>query len=44
MSDTGDDNLIIAATVVPGTFQHPDCGGGVAGIIADLPTNFPIDD
>jgi uncharacterized protein GlcG (DUF336 family) len=44
VSDTGDDNLIIAATVVPGTFQHPDCGGGVADIIADLPTNFPIGD
>ena len=40
----GTDNLIIATPVVPGLFQHPDCGGGVAGIIAGLPTNFPIGD
>jgi hypothetical protein len=44
VSGTGDDNLIIAANVVPGTFQHPDYGGGVAGIIAGLPTDFPIGD
>jgi len=37
----GDDNLIIATPVTPNTFEHPDCGGGVAGIIADLPTSFP---
>ena len=44
VSATGDDNLIIATPVEPGSFEHPDCGGGVAGIIADLPTNFPIGD
>ena len=44
VSATGDDNLIIAPPVEPGTFQHPDCGGGVAEIIADLPTDFPIGD
>lgn len=42
VSDTGDDNLTIATPVVAGTFQHPDCGGVVATIIADLPSDFPI--
>jgi uncharacterized protein GlcG (DUF336 family) len=44
VSDTGDDNLIIKPSPQPGSFEHPDCGGGVAGIIAGLPTNFPIGD
>jgi Haem-degrading len=44
VSDTGDDNLNIATPVVPGQFQHPDCGGGVAAIITALPNNFPIGD
>lgn len=43
VSTDGDDNLIIATPVTPGNFEHPDCGGGVADIIADLPDNFPID-
>lgn len=42
VSATGDDNLNIATPVTPNTFQHPDCGGGVAEIIANLPTNYPI--
>jgi uncharacterized protein GlcG (DUF336 family) len=42
VSTTSDDNLIIAAEVTPGTFEHPDCGDGVATIIGDLPTAFPI--
>ncbi len=42
VSATGDDNLIIATPVTPGAFEHPDCGGGVAGIIANLPAGFPI--
>jgi hypothetical protein len=42
VSATGDDNLIIADPPAPNTFEHPDCGGGVADIIADLPSNFPI--
>jgi uncharacterized protein GlcG (DUF336 family) len=44
VSATGDDNLNIATPVTPNTFEHPDCGGGVADIIADLPTNYPIGD
>jgi uncharacterized protein GlcG (DUF336 family) len=44
VSATGDDNLIIADPPTPNTFEHPDCGGGVADIIADLPSNFPIGD
>jgi uncharacterized protein GlcG (DUF336 family) len=44
VSATGDDNLNIATPVTPGNFEHPDCGGGVAGIIANLPTNYPIGD
>lgn len=40
----GTDNLIIADPVTPNTFEHPDCGGGVADIIANLPINFPIGD
>ncbi len=42
VSATGDDNLNIATPVTPGTFEHPDCGGDVAAIIANLPTDFPI--
>lgn len=42
VSATGDDNLNIATPVTPNTFEHPDCGGGVADIIADLPVNYPI--
>lgn len=42
VSATGDDNLVIATPVTPGTFEHPDCGGGVAVIISDLPTDFQI--
>ena len=42
VSATGVDNLNIATPVTPGAFEHPDCGGGVDGIIADLPTTFPI--
>jgi hypothetical protein len=30
------DNLNIASPVTPGAFEHPDCGGGVAEIIAGL--------
>lgn len=30
------DNLNIATSVTPGAFEHPDCGGGVAGIIDAL--------
>jgi uncharacterized protein GlcG (DUF336 family) len=30
------DNLNIVPEVTPGNFEHPDCGGGVAEIIADL--------
>ena len=37
------DNLIIADPVTPNTFEHPNCGGGADGIIADLATNFPIE-
>jgi Haem-degrading len=36
------DNLNIVTEVTPGSFEHPDCGGGVADIIAGLPTVFPI--
>jgi len=32
----GTDNLNIATPVEPSNFQHPDCGGGVADIIAGL--------
>jgi len=42
VSATGDDNLIIATPPTPNTFEHPDCGGGVADIIAALPEDFPI--
>jgi len=42
ISASGDDNLVIATPVTAGAFEHPDCGGGVSGIIADLPLNFPI--
>jgi len=42
VSTTDDDNLIVSEPVVRNTFQHPDCGGGVAAIIAALPMNFPI--
>ena len=38
----GNDNLIIATPVTPGSFEHPDCGNGVAAIIDTLPTDFPI--
>ena len=44
VSATGDDNLNIAGPVTPGAFEHPDCGDGVADIIADLPEDFPIGD
>lgn len=44
VSGTGDDNLNIADPVMPGAFEHPDCGGGVADIIGDLPDDFPIGD
>jgi uncharacterized protein GlcG (DUF336 family) len=44
VSATGDDNLNIVTPVTPGAFEHPDCGGGVAAIIADLPDDFPIGD
>lgn len=37
-----DDNLIINDSPTPNTFEHPDCGDGVAGIIAGLPVDFPI--
>lgn len=36
------DNLNIVAEVTPGAFEHPDCGGGVADIIEDLTTDFPL--
>jgi len=42
VSATGDDNLIVKQRVKPGEFQHPDCGGGVKGIINLLPTDYPI--
>jgi uncharacterized protein GlcG (DUF336 family) len=42
VSTTGDDNLIVKRRVKPGEFQHPDCGGGVKGIINRLPTDYPI--
>ena len=42
MSASGDDNLNIATPVVAGNFEHPDCGGGVADIIDDLPDCYPI--
>lgn len=42
VSPTGDDNLIIATPVTPGSFEHPDCGGGVAALIAKLPKDYPI--
>jgi len=32
----GTDNLNIVPEVTPGNFEHPDCGGGVADIIAGL--------
>ena len=38
----GTDNLIIATPVTPNTFEHPSCGEDADGIIADLPTSFPI--
>jgi hypothetical protein len=38
------DNLIIVPDVTPNTFEHPDCGGDVAQIIADLTTAYPIGD
>ena len=44
VSATGDDNLIIRNNPKPNTFEHPDCGGGVKQIIANLPSNFPIGD
>ena len=40
----GTDNLMIATPVDPNTFEHPTCGFGEDGIIAGLPTNFPIGD
>jgi uncharacterized protein GlcG (DUF336 family) len=42
VSATGDDNLNIATPVTPGAFEHPDCGGGVAAIIENLPENYPV--
>ncbi len=42
VSATGDDNLNIATPVTAGAFEHPDCGGGVAKIIKQLPKKFPI--
>ncbi len=45
VSVTVDDNLILNTPVTPGAFEHPSCDGvGVpsSGIIADLPTSFPI--
>ena len=44
VSATGDDNLIIATPVEPGSFEHPDCGDGVKGVIDGLPSAFPIGD
>lgn len=38
------DNLNIVDEVTPGAFEHPDCGGGVADIIADLTDDFPLGD
>lgn len=38
----GTDNLIIADPVTPNMFEHPDCGDGVAEIIAGLPSEFPV--
>jgi uncharacterized protein GlcG (DUF336 family) len=38
----GTDNLNITSPVTPGAFEHPDCGNGVAAIIAKLPMEFPI--
>lgn len=43
-SDADRAHLHIATPVEPGSFAHPDCGGGVAQIIANLPTEFPIGD
>jgi hypothetical protein len=42
VSTTGDDNLIIKKKPRPGTFQHPNCGGGVKPIIESLPVDYPI--
>lgn len=39
----GIDNLNIVNKVKAGAFEHPDCGGGVAGVIDDLNTNFPTE-
>lgn len=39
----GTDNLNIADPVTPGAFEHPDCGAGVAEIIADLNVNYPTE-
>lgn len=41
--DGATDNLIIADPVTPNTFEHPDCGGDVANIIARLNKAFPVD-
>jgi uncharacterized protein GlcG (DUF336 family) len=40
VSNTGDDNLIIATTVQANTFQHPTCLGNPNQTIADLPNDF----
>jgi uncharacterized protein GlcG (DUF336 family) len=42
VSATGDDNLIIVDSPDPGSFEHPDCGGGVKDTINGLPSAFPI--
>jgi hypothetical protein len=42
VSDTGDDNLIIATLVTANTFEHPSCGEDADDIIEALPSNFPI--
>ena len=39
----GTDNLNVVNKVTPGNFEHPDCGGGVADIIADLNETFPTE-
>ena len=41
---SGTDNLIIVASVTPGSFEHPDCdtSGVVSGIINNLPVSHPI--
>jgi uncharacterized protein GlcG (DUF336 family) len=42
VSTSGDDNLVMAETVEPGTFEHPECGNNEADVINDLPTSFPV--